>query len=127
MTPVSERRVPLLDLSAQHAGIRAELMSAIAKVVDSQHFIMGAEVKELESAIAAYTGVSHGIGCASGSDALYLALLAAGVGPGDVVLTTPFSFFATAGAISRAGATPVFVDIDPLTYNIDPELLAKAV
>lgn len=127
MTPVSVRRVPLLDLNAQHAGLRDELMSAIAKVVDSQHFIMGAEVKELEAAIAAYTGVSHGIGCASGSDALYLALLAAGVGPGDAVMTTPFSFFATAGAISRTGATPVFVDIDPQTFNIDPELLAKAV
>ena len=121
------KRIPLLDLEAQHRPLRDELLSAMARVVDSQHFIMGAEVKQLEKEIAEYTGVSRGIGCASGSDALYLALLAAGVGPGDEVLTTPFSFFATAGAISRVGATPVFVDIEPETFNIDPALLAEAV
>lgn len=126
MSPVTERRVPLLDLNTQHRPIRDEILAAITGVVDSQHFIMGAAVKQLEKEIAAYTGVHHGIGCASGSDALYLALLAAGTGPGDVVLTTPFSFFATAGAVSRTGATPVFVDIQPDTFNIDPERLAEA-
>jgi dTDP-4-amino-4,6-dideoxygalactose transaminase len=127
MTAVTERRIPLLDLEAQHRGLRDEILRAITRVVDSQHFIMGKEVKELEKEIARYTEVSHGIACASGSDALYLALLAAGIGPGDAVLTTPFSFFATAGAISRTGAVPVFVDIQPDTFNIDPALLAEAV
>jgi len=127
MTAVTERRIPLLDLEAQHRGLRDEILRAITRVVDSQHFIMGKEVKELEQEIARYTEVSHGIACASGSDALYLALLAAGIGPGDAVLTTPFSFFATAGAISRTGAVPVFVDIQPDTFNIDPARLAEAV
>ncbi len=126
MTAVTTKRVPLLDLEAQHRPLRDELLRAMTRVMDSQQFIMGEEVKQLEKEIAAYTGVSRGVGCASGSDALYLALMAAGVGPGDEVLTTPFSFFATAGSISRAGATPVFVDIDPETYNIDPALLAEA-
>lgn len=126
MTAVTAKRIPLLDLEAQHKPLREELLRAMARVVDSQHFIMGPEVKQLEKEIAAYTGVAYGIGCASGSDALYLALLAAGVGPGDEVLTTPFSFFATAGSISRTGAVPVFVDIRPDTFNIDPTLLAQA-
>ena len=124
---ITTKRIPLLDLEAQHRPLREELLGAMTRVMDSQHFIMGPEVKQLEQAIAAYTGVARGISCASGSDALYLALLAAGVGPGDVVLTTPFSFFATAGSISRAGARPVFVDIQPDTFNIDPERLAEAV
>src|SRR5215469_1246157 len=124
---ITTKRIPLLDLQAQHRPLREELMRAMARVVDSQHFIMGEEVKQLEKEIAAYTGVARGIGCASGSDALYLALLAAGIGPGDEVLTTPFSFFATAGSISRVGATPVFVDIQPDTFNLDPVLLAEAV
>jgi dTDP-4-amino-4,6-dideoxygalactose transaminase len=127
MTISTDKRVPLLDLAAHHQPLREELLQAITRVVDSQHFIMGEEVKQLEREIAAYTGVSDGVGCASGSDALYLALLAAGVGRGDVVLTTPFSFFATAGSITRVGAVPVFVDIQPDTFNIDPELLAQAV
>lgn len=127
MTAFTEKRIPLLDLEAQHRPLREEILRAITRVVDSQHFIMGAEVKQLEKEIAAYSGVAHGISCASGSDALYLALLAAGVGPGDVVLTTPFSFFATAGSISRTGAVPVFVDIQADTFNIDPERLAEAV
>lgn len=127
MTATTTKRIPLLDLEAQHRPLRDELLRAMTRVMDSQHFIMGEDVKQLEKEIAAYTGVSRGVGCASGSDALYLALLAAGVGPGDEVLTTPFSFFATAGSISRVGATPVFVDIDPLTYNIDPKLLAEAI
>ena len=124
---ITAKRIPLLDLEAQHRPLREELLRAMARVVDSQHFIMGEEVKQLEKEIAAYTGVARGIGCASGSDALYLALLAAGIGPGDEVLTTPFSFFATAGSISRVGATPVFVDIQPDTFNLDPGLLAEAV
>lgn len=127
MTTVTEKRVPLLDLEAQHRPLRVELLKAMTRVVDSQHFIMGAEVKQLEKEIAACTGVSHGVACASGSDALYLALMAAGVGPGDVVLTTPFSFFATAGSISRTGAVPAFVDIQPDTFNLDPAALAEAV
>jgi dTDP-4-amino-4,6-dideoxygalactose transaminase len=127
MTAATTKRIPLLDLEAQHRPLRDELLRAMARVVDSQHFIMGEEVKQLEKEIAVYTGVWRGIGCASGSDALYLALQAAGVGPGDEVLTTPFSFFATAGSISRVGATPVFVDIAPDTFNIDPALLAEAV
>lgn len=121
------RRIPLLDLEAHHRPLRAELLEAITRVIDSHQFIMGAEVRQLENEIAAYSGVSHGIGCASGSDALYLALLSAGVGRDDVVVTTPFSFFATAGSITRVGATPLFVDIQPDTFNIDPEMIAAAV
>jgi dTDP-4-amino-4,6-dideoxygalactose transaminase len=121
------KRIPLLDLEAQHRPLRDELLRAMTRVMDSQHFIMGPEVKQLEQEIATYTGVARAVSCASGSDALYLALLAAGVGPGDVVLTTPFSFFATAGSISRTGARPVFVDIQPDTFNIDPERLAAEV
>jgi len=124
-TPV-RRRVPLLDLGALHADIRDEMMAAIAAVVDSQKFILGEEVRRLEAEVAAYCQARFAIGCASGSDALFLALLAAGIGPGDRVAVPPFTFFATAGAVSRAGATPVFVDIDAETYNIDPAPLAGA-
>ena len=127
MTATTTKQIPLLDPGAQHRPLRNDLLRAMTKVLDSQHFIMGEEVKKLETEIAAYTGVSRAVGCASGSDALYLALLAAGVGHGDEVLTTPFSFFATAGSISRVGARPVFVDIEPDTFNIDPERLAEAV
>lgn len=116
---LATRQVPLLDLKAQHRTIRHETMAAIERVVDSQQFIMGDEVKSLEQEIAAYTNTSYAIGCASGSDALFLALLAAGVGHGDAVLTTPYSFFATVGSIVRAGASPVFVDILPDTFNMD--------
>src|SRR5689334_11554155 len=117
MTALSDKRIPLLDIEAQHRPMREEILAAVTRVIDSRQFIMGPEVKQLEREIAAYTGVIHGISCASGSDALYLALLAAGIGPGDEVLTTPFSFFATAGSISRTGAVPVFVDIQPDTFN----------
>lgn len=127
MTATTTKQIPLLDPGAQHRPLRDDLLRAMTQVLDSQHFIMGEEVNKLETEIAAYTGVSRAVGCASGSDALYLALLAAGVGHGDEVLTTPFSFFATAGSISRAGARPVFVDIEPDTFNIDPERLAEAV
>jgi dTDP-4-amino-4,6-dideoxygalactose transaminase len=115
-----KRTVPLLDLAALHAPLRDEIVAEIARVVDSQKFIMGEDVKQLEQLVANYTGTPFAVGCASGSDALFLALAACGVQPGDRVLTTSYSFFATAGAITRVGATPVFVDIDPVTYNLDP-------
>ena len=117
---LEKRKVPLLNLSALHAPIRDEIVAEMVRVVDSQKFIMGDDVKELERLIAQYSGVQFAVGCASGSDALLLALMAAGIGPGDRVLTTPYTFFATAGSISRVGAIPVFADIDPVTYNIDP-------
>src|SRR5579872_3298695 len=119
MSIVTERQVPLLDLKAQHASIRDEILSALTRVVDSQRFILGEEVDRLEQELAPYCGTQYAVGCASGSDALYLALLAAGIGPGDQVLTVPFTFFATAGAIAKAGAQPVFVDIEPATFNMD--------
>ncbi len=126
MLPVTEKRkVPLLDLHALHAPMREEIMAALARVVDSNAFIMGPDVALLEKSVAEYCRVPHAIGCASGSDALLLALMASGIGPGDAVATTPFTFFATAGSIFHAGATPVFVDIDPVTYNIDPLRLAE--
>lgn len=102
-------------------------MSAIAKVMDSQQFILGPEVAQFEDEIAAKLGAKHAIGCASGTDALMLALMAAGIGPGDEVITTPFSFIATAGSIAQLGAKPVFVDIDPETFNIDPKKVEPAV
>ncbi len=119
------RHVPLLDLKAQHARIRGEVLEAAIALIDSQKFILGDEVKGFERELAPYCGAQYAVGCASGSDALFLALLAAGIEPGDRVATTPYTFFATAGAISRAGAIPVFVDVDPETFNIDPALLAR--
>jgi dTDP-4-amino-4,6-dideoxygalactose transaminase len=128
MTSVSEKRkIPLLDMRALHQPIRDEVLAALTRVIDSNAFIMGEDVKQLEKSLAQYCHVPYAIGCASGSDALLLALMAAGVGHGDAVLTTPFTFFATAGSIVRAGATPAFVDIDPATYNIDPQGLAEAI
>jgi dTDP-4-amino-4,6-dideoxygalactose transaminase len=111
--------VPLLDLRRQYDGIREDVLAAIARVCDSQSFILGPEVEALEHEIAALTGAASAVGCASGTEALWLALVAAGVKPGDSVITTAFSFFASASAIVRAGATPVFVDIDPGTLNLD--------
>jgi len=120
-------KVPLLDLKAHHEPIRKELLAAIDTVFQSQAFILGPAVKRLEEQIATYCQTGHAVGVASGTDALLISLMAAGVGPGDEVITTPYSFIATAGAIVRLGAIPVFVDIDPVTYNIDPEKIDAVV
>ncbi|HYP54348.1 MAG TPA: DegT/DnrJ/EryC1/StrS family aminotransferase, partial [Pyrinomonadaceae bacterium] len=122
----TETRVPLLDLRAQHEGLREELRAAVERVLESQAFVLGREVSALEEELAAYSQSKHAVGCASGSDALLLALMALGVGTGDEVVTTPYSFFATAGSVARTGAVPRFVDIDPRTYNIDPARLEEA-
>lgn len=119
--------VPFLDLKAQYQKIKEEIDQAIADVVSEQQFILGPKVKALEETIAAYSSARHGIGVASGSDALMLSLVAVRVGPGDEVITTPFTFFATAGSISKVGAKPVFVDIDPKTYNLDPAQIEERV
>jgi dTDP-4-amino-4,6-dideoxygalactose transaminase len=124
---IEKRNVPLLDLAAQQAPIREELLAAMARVLDSKRFIMGPEVDGVEAEMARYCGVEHAIGCASGTDALMLALLAADVLPGDRVITTPFTFFATAGAIARVNAIPVFVDIDPVTFNLSSTALSEAI
>src|SRR3954465_736435 len=120
-------KVPLLDLQAQYATIREEVRAAVDRVFESQHFVLGGEVQALEDEIARYCKTTFAIGCASGSDALLLALMSCGIGEGDEVITTPFSFFATASAIARLGARPVFVDIDARTFNLDPSLLESAI
>jgi dTDP-4-amino-4,6-dideoxygalactose transaminase len=119
--------VPALDLKAQYETIREEIDQVVRDVVASQVFVLGPEVSGLESEVASYCGAAHGVGCASGSDALLLPLMALGIGPGDEVVTTPYTFFATGGAIWRTGARPVFVDIDPETYNIDPARIEEAI
>lgn len=119
--------VPLLDLRAQHATIRDEVVPAVLKVVEDQLFILGEPVERLERDVAALSHTKHAIGCANGTDALLLAFRALDIGRGDEVVTTPFTFFATAGTIHNVGATPVFVDIDPVTFNIVPEAAQAAV
>lgn len=119
--------VPLLDLVRQYKSIEPQVNSAIAEVLSTQHFILGPKVTDLEKKIAEYCGAKYASACASGTDAILLALMALGVGPGDEVITTPFTFFATAGCISRLCAKPVFVDIEPDTYNMDPDLLERAI
>jgi len=119
--------VPALDLKAQYQTIREEIDQAIRSVVESQYFVLGPEVSNFEEEVARYCAVEHGIGCASGSDALLLPLMALDVGVGDEVITSPYTFFATGGAIWRTGARPVFVDIDPTTFNIDPSLIEAAI
>jgi dTDP-4-amino-4,6-dideoxygalactose transaminase len=119
--------VPLLDLRAQHAAIRDDIVPALMRVVDSQLFILGAPVEALEEQVAELSCTKYAIGCASGTDALLLALRALDIGRGDEVITTPFTFFATAGTIHNVGATPVFVDIDPVTFNISPAAIAAAI
>jgi dTDP-4-amino-4,6-dideoxygalactose transaminase len=118
--------VPLLDLKAQHATIRDEVVAAVMEVVDQQAFILGDPVAQLECSVAGLSQVKYAVGCANGTDALLLALRALDVGHGDEVVTTPFTFFATAGAVHNVGAKPVFVDIDPRTFNIAPEAVQAA-
>ena len=118
---------PFLDLKSEYAVMKAEIDAAVEKVLESQQFIMGPAVRELEAEIASLIGCRFALGCASGSDALLLALMALGVDSGDEVITAPFTFVATAGSIARLKAKPVFVDIDPETYNLDPNRLESAI
>jgi dTDP-4-amino-4,6-dideoxygalactose transaminase len=118
-------KVPLLDLKAQYAQFRGEALAVIESVCASQQFILGEHVRALEAEIAAYCGASHGVGVSSGTDALLLALMALGVSTGDEVITSPFTFFATAGTIARSGARPVFCDIDPQTFNLSPAAVQR--
>lgn len=119
--------IPMVDLAAGHARLEPRLSQVVAEVLADTRYILGPNVKALEEELADWLGVRHAIGCASGTDALHLALRAAGLGPGDEVITTPFTFIATAEAIAYVGAVPVFVDIDPQTFNIDPAQVAAAI
>ena len=119
--------LPFIDLKYQYSLIRDEIHAGIDRVLESGHYILGAEIAELEKQLAEYAGVKHALACSSGTDALLMALMALGIGPGDAVFTTPFTFFATVETIALVGATPVFADIDEGTYNIDPAKLEEAI
>ena len=127
MTTQTINKVPLLDLQAQYEPIKHDVIKAITDVFDSKQFIQGPKVIELEKMINEYCGTKHAIGVSSGTDALIVSLMAMGIGHGDEVITSPFTFFATGGSIHRVGATPVFVDIDPLTYNMDVSQIEKKI
>ncbi len=118
-------RIPFLDLKAEYGDVRMEVLNAVERVLESQHFILGPEVEALEAEVARLVGCQFAIGCASGTDALLLGLMAMGIGPEDEVITTPFTFVATAGSIARVGARPVFVDIEPDSFNLDPAKIEK--
>ena len=118
-------KVQFLDLAAQYKTLRKEILTEVSKVCDSQHYVLGKNVSALEAEIAKYSGAKYAVGVASGTDALLLSLMALGIGPGDQVITTPYTFFSTASSITRLGATPLFVDIDPGSYNIDPTALER--
>lgn len=126
-TSIAEPAVPFIDLVAQHRSIERDVMAAVGRVFSEQRFILGDEVAEFECDVAKYCDSRVAVGCASGTDALVLSLMALGIGPGDEVITSPFTFFATASSIHRVGAKPVFVDIDPATFNLNPDAVAAAV
>ncbi len=120
-------KTPLLDLKVQYQSIKEEILETVNEVFESQWFILGPNVERLEKEIAEYCGTSHAVGVSSGTDALIISLMAADIRPGDLVLTSPYTFFSTAGSIDRLGARAVFVDIDPETYNISPEAMEKTI
>jgi dTDP-4-amino-4,6-dideoxygalactose transaminase len=123
----TKMQVPLLDLKAQYATIRDQIRPVVEEIFESQYFILGPHVQRLETACAGYCQVPYALGVSSGTDALLISLMAAGIGAGDAVITTPYTFFATAGSIARLGARPLFVDIDPQTYNLSPEKLNECI